>query len=91
MQQGETTGICFRYFCSSFKENRQKKYRADVLILNWKAHVKVLAVLKEKISPEKVTWVINQSIQLLLLKFMKMPLKLLIPYSKHILHLVQCD
>ena len=36
-------------FLFFFKENRQKKkYRADVLILNWKAHVKVLAVLKGK-------------------------------------------
>lgn len=48
MQQGETTGICFYYLCSLFKENRQKKYRVDLLILNWKAHVKILAVLNEK-------------------------------------------
>ena len=31
-----------------FLEKPGKKYRADVLILNWQAHVKVLAVLKEK-------------------------------------------
>ena len=49
MQQGETTGICFYYLCSFFKEIRQKKkYRVDLLIINWKSHVKILAVLNEK-------------------------------------------
>ena len=30
------------------KKSGKKKYRVDLLIINWKSHVKILAVLNEK-------------------------------------------
>ena len=35
----------------------QKNIQENVFLLNWKAHAKIQALLKEKISPEKVTYI----------------------------------
>ena len=46
-------------FCPCFSQSakRPKEIQGNVLLLNWKAHAKIQALLKKKISPKKVTYV----------------------------------
>ena len=59
-----------RYFVLVFLRNKvqngQKKIQGTVLLLNWKAHAKIQALLKKQKSPEKVTYVkvLHKAVQL---------------------------
>ena len=56
-------------FCPRFLRNKvqtSQKMEGYVLLLNWKAHAKIQALLKDKKLPEKVTYVVlHQAIQFL--------------------------
>ena len=56
-------------FCLRFSQkqsgNLPKKIQGNVLLINWKAHAKIQALLKEKIYPKKsLTSLLQQAIQL---------------------------